>query len=135
MEKACSIMVSKVKSQSMAGRGDFSKMWFFFLKVYWHFFMLVFMLAGKCSFFWMSFFLVLQGYVSKNSKKNFRDILRLWIQSTSPQTLDSIHLIKRHCIIEENEKLAHVWGSHPRFCKSFGIKINLYSLLANYWPI
>ena len=30
MEKACSIMVSKVKSQSMAGRGDFSKMWFFF---------------------------------------------------------------------------------------------------------
>ena len=27
--KACSIIVSKVKSQSMAGRGDFSKMWFF----------------------------------------------------------------------------------------------------------
>ena len=65
----------------------------------------------------------------------FGTLYCLWIQSTSPHTLDSIHLIKRHCIIEENEKLAHVWGSHPRFCKSFGIKINLYSLLANYWPI
>ena len=27
MEKTCSIMVSKVKSHSMAGRGDFSKTW------------------------------------------------------------------------------------------------------------
>ena len=63
----------------------------------------------------------------------FGTLYCLWIQSTSPHTLDSIHLIKRHCIIEENEKLAHVWGSHPRFCKSFGIKINLYSLY--YWPI
>ena len=32
---------------------------------------------GKWSFFWMSFFFVLQGYVSKNSKKKRWNILRL----------------------------------------------------------
>ena len=57
------------------------------------------------------------------------------IKSISPHTLDSIPLMKKHRIIEENEKLVHFWGSHPRFSKSYGIKISLYPLLANNWPI
>ena len=57
------------------------------------------------------------------------------IKSISPHTLDSTPLMKKHRIIEENEKLVHFWGSHPRFSKSYGIKISLHPLLANNWPI
>ena len=57
------------------------------------------------------------------------------IKTISPHTLDSTPLMKKHRIIEENEKLVHFWGSHPRFSKSFGIKFNLYPLLVNNWPI
>ena len=51
MEKACSIMVSKVKSQSMAGRGDFSKMWFFFPQDILTFFYACFYAGGKMLIF------------------------------------------------------------------------------------
>ena len=69
MEKACSIMVSKVKSQSMAGRGDFSKMWFFFPQGILTFFYACFYAGGKMLIFLDVIFFVLQGYVSKKSKK------------------------------------------------------------------
>ena len=69
MEKTCSIMVSKVKSHSMAGRGDFSKTWLLMYQGILIFLVCGLYADGKWSFFWMSFFFVLQGYVSKNSKK------------------------------------------------------------------
>ena len=49
--KACSIMVSKVKCMGMAGRGDFSRICFFFLKVYVHFLFLVYKRMGKMLLF------------------------------------------------------------------------------------
>ena len=76
MEKTCSIMVSKVKSHSMAGRGDFSKTWLLMYQGILIFLVCGLYADGKWSFFWMSFFFVLQGYVSKNSKKKW-SILRL----------------------------------------------------------
>ena len=65
MEKTCSIMVSKVKSQSMAGRGDFSKMWFFFPQGILTFFYSCFYAGGK-----MLIFLDVNVLISKGRPRN-----------------------------------------------------------------
>ena len=70
MEKTCSIMVSKVKSHSMAGRGDFSKTWLLSYQSIMISFVFGLYAGGKMLIFLDVIFLVLQGYVSKNSKKN-----------------------------------------------------------------
>ena len=70
MEKACSIMVSKVKSQSMAGRGDFSKMWFFFPQGILTFFYACFYAGGKMLIFLdVIFFWFCKGMFQKTAKK------------------------------------------------------------------
>ena len=72
MEKACSIMVSKVKSQSMAGRGDFSKMWFFFPQGILTFFYACFYAGGKMLIFLdVIFFCFARVCFKKEQKKNF----------------------------------------------------------------
>lgn len=53
MEKTCSIMVSKVKSHNMAGRGDFSNTWLLLYQGILIFFVFGLYADGKCSFFWM----------------------------------------------------------------------------------
>ena len=68
--KACSIIVSKVKSQSMAGRGDFSKMCFFFSR-YIDFFS-CFYAGGKMLIFWDVIFF---GFAKVCFKKQQKKIL------------------------------------------------------------
>ena len=71
MEKTCSIMVSKGKSQTLAGRGDFPKMWFFLHQGILTFFDSCFYAGGKmliffgCHFFWFC-----KGMFQKTAKKN-----------------------------------------------------------------
>ena len=76
MEKACSIMVSKVKSQSMAGRGDFSKMWFFFSR-YIDIFFSCFYAGGKMLIFLDVIFFGFARVCFKKQQKKRSDILRL----------------------------------------------------------
>ena len=67
--KACSIIVSKVKSQSMAGRGDFSKMWFFFPQGILTFFYACFYAGGKMLIFLdVIFFGFARGCFKKQQK-------------------------------------------------------------------
>ena len=77
MEKACSIMVSKVKSQSMAGRGDFSKMWFFFPQGILTFFYACFYAGGKMLIFLDVIFFCFARVCFKKQQKKRCDILRL----------------------------------------------------------
>ena len=77
MEKACSIMVSKVKSQSMAGRGDFSKMWFFFPQGILTFFYACFYAGGKMLIFLDVIFFGFARVCFKKQQKKDKRILRL----------------------------------------------------------
>jgi hypothetical protein len=77
MEKTCSIMVSKVKSHSMAGRGDFSKTWLLLYQGILIFLVCGLYADGKWSFFWMSFFLFCKGMFQKTAKKKNWSILWL----------------------------------------------------------
>ena len=68
--KACSIKLSRGKVHGYGGKGRFFKnMILVFLRDI-HIFLVLNIVLDQGSFFWSSFFLLLQRYVSKNSKKN-----------------------------------------------------------------
>ena len=70
MEKTCSIMVSKGKSQTLAGRGDFPKMWFFLHQGILIFFDSCFYAGGKMLIFLdVIFFWFCKGVFQKTAKQ------------------------------------------------------------------
>ena len=65
--KACSIKLRRGKVHGYGGKGRFFQKYDFgFLKGYSHFKMVLNIVLDQGSFFWSSFFLLLQRYVSKN---------------------------------------------------------------------
>ena len=71
LAKTCSIMVSRGICMGMGRRGDFSKICSFFPQGICTFFVSCLEKNWEnAPFFGCPFFLVLQGYLSKNSKKN-----------------------------------------------------------------
>ena len=77
MEKTCSIMVSKGKSQTLAGRGDFPKMRFFLHQGILIFFDSCFYAGGKMLIFLDVTFFGFARVCFKKQQKKSCDILRL----------------------------------------------------------
>ena len=77
MEKTCSIMVSKGKSQTLAGRGDFPKMWFFLHQGILTFFDSCFYAGGKMLIFLDVTFFGFARVCFKKEQNKMLYILRL----------------------------------------------------------